>query len=60
MLIEVKTATENCAERCKFFRVDTTDLYANDEVYHRVHTCKFYDICSKLYDDIRRENERNE
>lgn len=60
MQIEVKTATENCAEKCKYFKVETVDLYKDNEIYHRDHRCKHYHICRMLLEDIRREYGRIE
>lgn len=55
MLIEVKTATDNCSDKCPYFKVETIDLYQNGNIYHRSHKCEHYDMCSAIYDDIRRE-----
>lgn len=60
MQIEVKIATENCAEKCKYFKVETVDLYKDNEMYHRYYRCKYYHICRMLLEDIRREYGRTE
>lgn len=60
MTIEVLTATENCADKCKFFEVESTVLYENDMVAFRTHRCINYDKCRSLYEDIRREYGRAE
>lgn len=55
MQIEVRTATERCAERCPNFEVEVRDLYENNNIYVRAYRCANVNKCEALAEILAEE-----
>lgn len=55
MQIEVRTATERCAERCPNFAVEVRDLYENNNIYVRAYRCPNVNKCKAIAEILAEE-----
>ncbi len=56
MNINVQVLSSAC-DQCKMFKVDHTDIYAQDRIYERIFYCKNIELCMNAISLWEKQNE---